>query len=122
MRGADARRGVVTQSWSPIGGVRYRNQAAGPTQAGLLEEPIIVELASRYGKTAQVVLRWHIQHGLSPIPKSVRPQRIAENIAIFDFTLASAEIAAIDKLDTGVRAGADSETIDARTFSFTVED
>ncbi len=123
VRGADARRGVVTQSWSPIGGVRYRNQAAGPTQAGLLEEPIIVELASRYGKTpAQVVLRWHIQHGLSPIPKSVRPQRIAENIAIFDFTLAPAEIAAIDTLDTGVRAGADPETVDARTFSFTVED
>ena len=52
----------------------------------------------------------------------MRPQRIAENIAIFDFALAPAEIAAIDTLDTGVRAGADPETVDARTFGFTVED
>jgi diketogulonate reductase-like aldo/keto reductase len=124
VRDADVRYDLVTQSWSPIGGVRYRNQPGGPTQAaGLLGEPIIVELASRYGKTpAQVVLRWHVQHGLSPIPKSVRPQRIAENIAIFDFTLAPAEIAAIDALDTGVRAGADPETVDAETFGFKVED
>ncbi len=124
VRDANARRGVATQSWSPIGGVRYRNQPAGPAQAaGLLEEPILVELASRYGKTpAQVVLRWHIQHGLSPIPKSVRAQRIAENIEIFDFALAPAEIAAIDTLDTGVRAGADPVTVDVRTFGLKVED
>lgn len=124
VRDADTRYGLVTQSWSPIGGVRYRNQAAGHTQArGLLEEPILVELASKHGKTpAQVVLRWHIQHGLSPIPKSVRAQRIAENIAIFNFTLAPAETAAIDALDTGVRAGADPETVDVETFDFKVED
>ena len=123
VRGADARRGVVTQSWSPIGGVRYpqpggRAHSGGPAR-GADHRRACLPVRQDAGP---VVLRWHIQHGLSPIPKSVRPQRIAENIAIFNFTLAPAEIAAIDTLDTGVRAGADPETVDARTFSFTVED
>jgi diketogulonate reductase-like aldo/keto reductase len=62
------------------------------------------------------VLRWHIQHGLSAIPKSVRPGRIAENFDVFDFVLSEDEIAAIDALDTGARTGADPETVTSRTY------
>jgi len=122
VREANARHRVVTQSWSPIGGVydynRSRDGAKKP-----LENPVVVELASRHGKTpAQIILRWHIDHGLSTIPKSVRASRIAENIDVFDFGLAPDEIAAIDALDTGVRAGFDPEIVDANTFRATVED
>lgn len=88
-----------------------------------LKHPVVVELAARYGKTpAQVVLRWHIEHGLSAIPKSVRPARIAENIDIFDFALTADEVAAIDALDTGVRGGPDPELVDTKMFSLSVED
>jgi diketogulonate reductase-like aldo/keto reductase len=77
--------------------------------------PVVVELAAKYGKTpAQVVLRWHIEHGLSVIPKSVRPHRIAENIDIFDFGMSADNVAAIDALDTGTRGGPDPEMIAPR--------
>ena len=86
------------------------------------EHPAIVKLAMKYGKTAaQIVLRWHIDHGLSPIPKSVRPERIAENINIFDFVLSKDEIATIDGLDTGARAGSNPEIVHAKTFNITIE-
>ncbi len=84
---------------------------------------IVVKLAAKYGKTsAQVVLRWHIEHGHSAIPKSVRPERIAENIDIFDFALTAEEVAAIDALDTSVRGGPDPEVVDAKLFPIKVED
>jgi hypothetical protein len=57
------------------------------------------------------MLRWHLQEGRSAIPKSTRPQRIAENFDIFDFELTPDEISAIDALDTGVRGGPDPEDI-----------
>lgn len=124
LRDADARLGVITQSWSPIGGVYDRNRPAGPSQPRrLLEDPVLVELAAKYGRTpAQVALRWHIQHGLSPIPKSVSAQRIAENIDIVDFALAPEDVAAIDALDTGKRAGGDPETVSAASFAIEIED
>jgi diketogulonate reductase-like aldo/keto reductase len=84
---------------------------------------VIVQLATKYARTpAQIVLRWHIEHGLSAIPKSVRPERIAENIDIFDFRLTRDELAAIDALDTGQRAGRDPENVDANTFPISIED
>jgi diketogulonate reductase-like aldo/keto reductase len=124
IRAADAERGVVTQSWSPIGGVYDRGQSAAARDAKKpLDDPAIVELASTHGKTpAQVILRWHVEHGLSTIPKSVRAERIAENIDIFDFTLSPDDIAAIDALDTGARAGSDPETVDENTFPVTIGD
>jgi diketogulonate reductase-like aldo/keto reductase len=120
VRAADAHHGVVTQSWSPIGGVYDRNR---PDAGKPLGDPTILELASRHGKTpAQVILRWHLEHGLSVIPKSVRPDRIAENIDIFDFVLAPEDVAAIDALDTGVRVGFDPEVVDLSSFPFSAED
>jgi diketogulonate reductase-like aldo/keto reductase len=124
VRGANARYGIVTQSWSPIGGVYGRHRPAnGHHAVRPLNNPVIVELASRHGKTpAQIVLRWHVEHGLSAIPKSVRGPRIAENIDIFDFTLAREDVAAVDALDTGVRSGSDPEILDDRLLSLKVED
>jgi 2,5-diketo-D-gluconate reductase A len=71
----------------------------------------VVSLAAKYGKTpAQIVLRWHIGLGLVAIPKSANPTRIAQNIDIFDFTLASDDLAALSALDTGADPGVDSDT------------
>jgi diketogulonate reductase-like aldo/keto reductase len=123
LRAAHARLGVVTQSWSPLGGVNVYAAADPQAVKNPLEHPVIVGLAAKYGKTpAQVVLRWHIEHGRSAIPKSVRPERIAENIRIFDFALTADEVAAIDALDTGARGGPDPEIVDTKLFPIKTED
>jgi diketogulonate reductase-like aldo/keto reductase len=123
VREADRRHGIVTQSWSPIGGVNVYMPKDPNSVKNPLEHPVVRELAAKYGKTvAQVVLRWHSQHGLTAIPKSVRPGRIAENFAIFDFELTADEVAAIDALDTGVRGGPDPELVNTTLFNFTIPD
>src|ERR1700730_9944095 len=110
--------GIVTQAWSPIGGVSHRFPDAAPGAVKHpLEHPVVIEIAAAHGKTpAQVVLSWHLARGRSAIPKSVRPERIAENIDIFDVALDNDELAAIDRLDTGVRAGVDPELASASTL------
>jgi diketogulonate reductase-like aldo/keto reductase len=102
-RELNARHGILTQAWSPIGGITsYREGMPKRT----FDDTTILEIADAHGKTAaQVMLRWHLQEGRSAIPKSVRPERIAENFDIFDFELGDAELRAIDMLDTGVRGG-----------------
>ena len=82
--------GIATEAWAPIG------------QGRVLDDPTLLEIARRYGKSvAQVVLRWHIQHGNVVFPKSVNPERIQENIEIFDFELGTADMETIDGLDRG---------------------
>jgi 2,5-diketo-D-gluconate reductase A len=89
--------GILTESWGPLGQGK-----------GLLENPQIVEVAQRKDRTpAQVVLRWHVQLGCVVIPKSVNPDRIRENIDIFDFELDDADMAEISKVRTGERLGGD---------------
>jgi diketogulonate reductase-like aldo/keto reductase len=110
--------GIATQAWSPIGGV----YAYGAQNTSVLEDPVVAELAAKHGKTpAQVVLRWHIEHGFCAIPKSVKQHRIAENIDIFDFELTADEVGAIDALDTGVRGGPDPASINPATYPYKVE-
>jgi diketogulonate reductase-like aldo/keto reductase len=88
-----------------------------------LLDPVVLALAQKYSKTAaQVILRWHLDHGFSAIPKSVKPERIAENFDVFDFSLTSVEIASIDALDTGVRGGPDPESLDLETYGFVIPD
>ena len=121
LRDANARLGILTQSWSPIGN-SVRVFSAPDERKDPLTHSTVVGLAKKYGKTtAQVILRWHIQHGLCAIPKSVRPERIAENIDIFDFTMTPAELAAIDAMDTSKRSGPDPDAVNAKTFAFNVE-
>jgi 2,5-diketo-D-gluconate reductase A len=109
VRAADAEHGILTQAWSPIGGITfYRDGQHGST----LDDPTIGEIAKAHGKTpAQVMLRWHLQEGRSAIPKSTKPHRIAENFDVFDFALTDDELAAIDALDTGVRGGPEPDAI-----------
>ena len=90
----DAEHGIVTQAWSPIGGITfYRDGNHGST----LDDPVIGEIAEAHGETpAQVMLRWGLQQGRSVIPKSTKPDRIAENFDVFDFELSAEEMAAHD--------------------------
>jgi diketogulonate reductase-like aldo/keto reductase len=113
--------GIVTQAWSPIGGVLVYTPGSDEAQ-GPLTDPVVTDLAAKCGKTpAQVVLRWHIEHGFSAIPKSVKPHRIAENFDVFDFALTTDEVAAIDALDRGVRGGPDPETLNLGTVPIVVD-
>lgn len=106
---ADAAHGILTQAWSPIGGITFY-PGWGDERRSVMQDPTIAELAAAHGKTpAQVMLRWHLQEGRSAIPKSVTPSRIAENFDVFDFELSAAELARIDALDTGVRGGPDPD-------------
>jgi diketogulonate reductase-like aldo/keto reductase len=76
--------GVVVEGYSPLKNTN-------------LKDPVLAEIAARHGVTpAQVVLRWHIEHGVAVIPKSARPDRIAANIDLFGFALTAGEIALID--------------------------
>ena len=123
LRAEHRRLGIVTQAWSPLGGVYVYRPSAGDSPKNALTDPVITTLAEGHGKTpAQVVLRWHIDCGRSAIPKSVRPERIAENLDVFDFALAPDETAAIDALDTGVRGGPNQDALDFRTFGLTIPD
>ena len=90
--------GILTQAWSPIGGLRTYSNGDTP-----LTNPTIVAIGEAHGKSpAQVMLRWHIQEGRQVIPKSVKPARIAENFDVFDFELSGDELAAIDALEQGM--------------------
>lgn len=110
---ANNRYGIVTQAWSPIGGVKRYFAQEGTEVQDPLHDPAIGAIAEKYGKSAaQVILRWHLQSGRAAIPKSVQPARIAENIAVFDFSLTADEISAIDSLDRRSRGGPDPETFD----------
>ncbi|MFD6280347.1 aldo/keto reductase [Streptomyces sp. NPDC060209] len=110
VREANAALGVVTQSWSPLGGVNVYWEGGRKAANNPLQHPTITTIATRYDKTpAQVILRWHLQHGLSPIPKSVKEHRIAENFDVFDFRLTVDEVTAIDAIDTDERGGPDPD-------------
>lgn len=117
---ANAVHGILTQAWSPIGGITFYGGYDGPGRS-TLNDPTLIEIGQRYAKTpAQVMLRWHIQQGRQVIPKSTRPARIAENFDIFDFSLTDAELARIDDLDTGVRGGPDQDQPQPGFLNFTI--
>jgi len=121
LRAKHAEMGIITQAWSPLGGVNVYDAQDPAQQRHLLDDPVLGAIAADHGRTtAQVVLRWHVQHGISVIPKSVRRERIVENISVFDFALSPTEMALIDALDTGVRGGPDPQTGDRQRFPATV--
>jgi 2,5-diketo-D-gluconate reductase A len=96
-----AQNGIAVESYSPLGG----------TGGDLLDNSTLNALATKYSKSpAQIVLRWHVQHGLIVIPKSVTPGRIKQNINVFDFELSEDDMATIDQLNTDTRIGSDPET------------
>lgn len=115
----NAELGIVTEAWSPIGGVKnYGNWDSYGGRKDPLQDPVITAIAQAHDKTAaQVILRWHFQNGITAIPKSVNAGRIAENIDIFDFELSQAEIEHIDALDAGMRAGPYPKDVDTDSFA-----
>lgn len=118
-RAANDRYGIITQCWSPLGGsYTYNNAEKNP-----FEDKVITDIARKYSKTpAQVILRWHLDHGYSAIPKSAKSHRIIENFDVFDFRLTANEIKAIDALETGVRGGPDPDSLGLATYGFQIPD
>lgn len=109
--------GILTQAWSPIGGITSYRGGAKRT----FDDPVLTQISQAHDKsTAQVMLRWHLQQGRSAIPKSVKPERIAENFDVFDFSLTTEELAAIDALDTGVRGGPDPDAITMESYGMPI--
>jgi 2,5-diketo-D-gluconate reductase A len=101
LRGFCAEHQIAIEAWSPLG------------QGTVLDDPTIEAIARRVGKTpAQVVLRWHIERGDIVFPKSVTPERIKENIEIFDFELPGEDVEAISALNRNERTGADPDHFD----------
>jgi 2,5-diketo-D-gluconate reductase A len=114
LQALNAKYGILTQAWSPIGGITFYRG----TNKSTLDDPVLIGIGREHGKSAaQVMLRWHLQEGRSAIPKSVKPERIAENFAVFDFKLSAEQMAAVDALDTGVRNGPDPDSISLANFS-----
>jgi diketogulonate reductase-like aldo/keto reductase len=114
----DAEHGILNQAWSPIGGITFYRDSS---HTSALEAPVIGQVAEAHGKSpAQVMLRWGLQHGRSVIPKSTKPQRIAENLDVFDFELTEDQMAAIDGLETGTRGGPEPEGITLSNFGMPI--
>ncbi|NUT71263.1 aldo/keto reductase [Pseudarthrobacter sp. C4D7] len=120
VQAADAEHGILTQAWSPIGGITFY-PGWGENRKNVMRDPAIAAVAQSHGKTpAQVMLRWHLQQGRSAIPKSTNPVRIAENFDVFGFELSPAELRTIDALDTGVRSGPDPEVARPERFAMVI--
>ena len=99
LRRTHADLGVVTEAWSPL------------AQGEVLDDPVITSIAESHERTpGQVVLRWHLQLGNVVIPKSVTPDRIQQNLHVFDFELSDEEMSEIESLDVGERTGPDPDT------------
>ena len=99
LRAFCAEHGIAIEAWSPI------------ARGRVTDDPEIATIAERVGKTAaQVVLRWHIQHGRIVFPKSVNPARIRENFGIFDFELSAEDAEIVGGLNRNERTGPDPDT------------
>ncbi len=104
MRKKAAAEGIQVECWFPLGGAM--------SDGALLKDPVIMKIAEAHGKTpAQIILRWHIQEGLSVIPGASNPDYIKENIRIFDFALTDGEMEQMRSLNK-----------EQRFFNATLED
>ena len=101
LRAFNAKHGIATEAWAPLG------------RAKILDNPVLVELAEAHKKSAaQIVIRWHLQIGNLVIPKSSNPDRLAENLDVFNFSLSDADMNAIAAMETGVRASLNPDDLD----------
>ena len=92
---------IAVTAWSPL------------ARGKLLEEPVVKRIAESHGKApAQVVIRWHLQHDIIVIPKSVRPERVRSNADVFDFTLSDEDMQQLDALNRNERTGKDPDNMD----------
>ena len=120
VQAANAARGILTQAWSPIGGITFY-PGYGENRTSVLDDETIRSIAESHGKSAaQAMLRWHIQEGRSAIPKSTNATRIAENFDVADFELTAEDIARIDALNTGHRGGPDPDERDPSEWNLEI--
>ncbi|GAA2454750.1 aldo/keto reductase [Agromyces soli] len=98
LRAYDGAHGILTEAWSPL------------ARGRVLGDPVLAGIAAKHGRTpAQIVLRWHVQLGNVVIPKASSPERIRENLDVFDFALDAQDLAAIAGLESGERTGRDPD-------------
>jgi len=99
LRKYHAAHGIATEAWAPI------------AKGGILGDATLTGLAEKYGRTAaQIVLRWQVQIGNIVFPKTVNPDRMRENINVFDFELSTDDLAAVEALNQNRRTGPDPDT------------
>lgn len=114
LQAVHADHGIVTQAWSPIGGIT----SYGDADQSTFDDPTLGEIAAQHDRSpAQVMLAWHLQQGRAAIPKSTNPRRIAENFDVFDLELTGEQLDAIDALDTGERGGPEPASITMENYS-----
>jgi 2,5-diketo-D-gluconate reductase A len=100
-RAFDEQHGIVTESWSPIGGPGVK----------VLDNPVVAAIAAKHDRSrAQTVLRWHVELDLVPIPKSADAKRLRENLDVFNFALSADDVDALSALDRGDHSITDSDT------------
>ncbi|MCR1162334.1 aldo/keto reductase [Paenarthrobacter sp. UW852] len=98
-RAFNERHGIITESYSPLG-----------ASSELLNAPVLAAVGEKHGKSpGQIVLRWHVQQGLVAIPKTANPERMKENLEVFDFELDQDDLSKLQTLDAGPDAGVDSD-------------
>lgn len=101
LRRFHAAHNITTQSWSPL----------GSRHADIAADPVVRAIAEEAGVTpTQVILRWHVQLGAIPLPKSADPERQRENLDVFGFELSDAQVAAVSALESGRLWGGDPDT------------
>lgn len=101
LRDFNSKHEITTEAWAPLG------------RAKILDHPALLQIAASHKKTAaQVVIRWHLQIGNLVIPKSSNPDRLAENLNVFDFELSHADMDLIATMETGVRASNNPDEFD----------
>ena len=94
---------IVVEAWAPF--------AEGKN--GIFNNPVLTRIGEKHGKSvAQIISRWLVQRGIVVLAKSVRPERMAENLAIFDFALDDADLAAIATLDMGASQFLDHQAVE----------
>lgn len=91
---------IAVTAFSPLGSPSYESIGMAQPEENVLHDPVVTAIAAAHGRTpAQIALRWGVQRGCAVIPKTASPARLAENLALFDFTLSAAEMTVIDALD-----------------------
>lgn len=103
--------GIAQEAWAPF--------AEGKNQ--VFQQPVLKAIGSKYNKTVgQVMLRWLLQRGVSVIPKTVKKERMRENLDVFDFALSDEDLRAIAALDTGKSTILDDQDLETAKWVGTV--
>ena len=111
--------GIAVTAFSPLAAQSYISIGMARADESVLEQRVVQECAARHNRTpAQIVLRWGVQRGTAIVPKTTNPQRLRENLALFDFELSAEEMQQIGALDRGRRFNDPGEFCEAAFGTF----